>query len=193
MMGSLLACKRHAHSSASAESFLTGSSANYVEEMYKSWQIDPTSVHKSWDVFFRKTDEGAVPGEAYASPPEIYGHPIRYVTEAAPPPLPTEVTAAPADLQTAIQDHLAVYQLIRGYQTRGHNVADLDPLGILDADLDGAIPSELILENLGLENKLDDVFTLPDTTFIGGDQKALTLREIVSRLENVYCKKVSVI
>ena len=29
---------------------------------------------------------------------------------------------------------------------RGHNVADLDPLGILHADLDGDIPPELKLD-----------------------------------------------
>ena len=35
-------------------------------------------------------------------------------------------------------------------QLRGHNLATLDPLGILDADLDDSIPEELVLENWGL-------------------------------------------
>merc|ERR1711962_1122975 len=182
--------KRHAHSSVSAESFLNGTNATYVEEMYENWKVDPNSVHKSWDVFFRRTEEGAVPGEAYASPPDVYGHPVRYVTDVVAPAHSAEVGVAPAELQSAIQDHMNVYTLIRAYQTRGHNIADLDPLGILDADLDGEIPPELILENLGLENKLDQVFTLPETTFIGGGEAALPLREIVSRLENVYCRKL---
>lgn len=25
----------------------------YIDEMYSAWQKDPTSVHKSWDVYFR--------------------------------------------------------------------------------------------------------------------------------------------
>lgn len=29
-----------------AEPFLSGSSSNYVEEMYQSWLEDPSSVHK---------------------------------------------------------------------------------------------------------------------------------------------------
>ena len=34
--------------------------------------------------------------------------------------------------------------LIRAYQIRGHNIANLDPLGINDADLDDSMPPELI-------------------------------------------------
>ena len=35
-------------------------------------------------------------------------------------------------------------------KTRGHNVAKLDPLGILDADLDSETPRELLLRNYNL-------------------------------------------
>mgnify|MGYP001497515763 CR=1 FL=1 len=34
------------------------------------------------------------------------------------------------------------------------------------------------------------MFQLPKTTFIGGEEKSLALREIISRLENVYCKSI---
>lgn len=36
-------------------------------------------------------------------------------------------------------------------QTRGHHVAQLDPLGILEADLDSFVPSDLItsIDKLG--------------------------------------------
>ena len=38
-----------------------------------------------------------------------------------------------------------------GFQIRGHHVAQLDPLGILDADLDCFVPSDLItsIDKLG--------------------------------------------
>jgi len=182
------------YDSSTYESFLNGTSATYVEEMYEAWKADPTSVHKSWDVFFRRTDEGAPPGVAYQSPPEIYGHPIKYVTEVTVPADPSsagvQASAVPSDFQGLILDHLAVYSLIRSYQTRGHNVADLDPLGILDADLDGETPEELILETWGLsENDLDKEFTLPNTTFIASDgERTLKLRDIIKRLEGVYCQ-----
>jgi 2-oxoglutarate dehydrogenase E1 component len=36
------------------------------------------------------------------------------------------------------------------------------------------------------------VFKLPNTTFIGGSETSLTLRDILARLENVYCKHIGV-
>lgn len=39
---------------------------------------------------------------------------------------------------------------------------------------------------------MDRVFKLPSTTFIGGKDKSLTLREILNRLENAYCKHIGV-
>ena len=66
---------------------------------------------------------------------------------------------------------------------RGHNIADLDPLGINSADLDDTIPIELEPEYYGLtEADMDREFFLPMSTFIGGEKDKLTLREIVSRL-----------
>ena len=67
---------------ASSESFLDGSSAVYVEEMYAAWKADSSSVHKSWDAFFRNTESGMAPGEAYMSPPTLRG-------ERATPPTPS--------------------------------------------------------------------------------------------------------
>ena len=48
---------------AAAESFLNASSGAYVDEMYDSWSRDPTSVHASWDAYFR--------GATYTSPPSL--------------------------------------------------------------------------------------------------------------------------
>ncbi|XP_043911554.1 2-oxoglutarate dehydrogenase-like, mitochondrial [Protopterus annectens] len=75
------------------------------------------------------------------------------------------------------------------HKIRGHHVAQLDPLGILDADLDSFVPSDLIttIDKLGLyglhESDLDKAFRLPTTTFIGGKESSLSLREIIKRLE----------
>jgi hypothetical protein len=54
-----------------SESFLDGSSAVYVEEMYQAWKADSSSVHKSWDAFFRNAEAGIAPGGAYMSPPTL--------------------------------------------------------------------------------------------------------------------------
>lgn len=46
---------------------------------------------------------------------------------------------------------LLLYSFIFFFQIRGHHVAQLDPLGILDADLDSFVPSDLIttIDKLG--------------------------------------------
>lgn len=36
----------------SNETFLNGSSANYIDAMHAQWQRDPTSVHASWHAYF---------------------------------------------------------------------------------------------------------------------------------------------
>ena len=43
---------------------------------------------------------------------------------------------------------LLLQALIRAYQIRGHNIANLDPLGINDADLDNSTPPELIVNEV---------------------------------------------
>ncbi|XP_020628444.1 2-oxoglutarate dehydrogenase, mitochondrial-like isoform X2 [Orbicella faveolata] len=123
------------------------------------------------------------PGQAY-QPPPILGQMAGMVATRQTVPSAVDQST----INSLVSDHLAVYSLIRCYQIRGHNKAQLDPLGILQADLSDSIPADLSLEYWGLgEADLDKVFQLPNTTYIGGNTDVLTLREIVSRLESSYC------
>ena len=83
----------------SSESFLNGSSSVYVEQMYDHWKRDPSSVHSSWDSFFRNVDSGLGPGQAFQRPSAV-----------APP-----LSGGTLDVKT-LQDHLKVQALIRAYQ-----------------------------------------------------------------------------
>uniref|UniRef100_A0AAY4APJ8 2-oxoglutarate dehydrogenase complex component E1 n=1 Tax=Denticeps clupeoides TaxID=299321 RepID=A0AAY4APJ8_9TELE len=172
-----------------AEPFLNGTSSNYVEEMYYAWLEDPKSVHKSWDIFFRNANAGAPPGMAYQSPPPV-GETLSGLSQVQ--------TGTQPNVEKLVEDHLAVQSLIRTYQIRGHHVAQLDPLGIMDADLDSYVPTDIITssDKLGLygldESDLDRVFRLPTTTYIGGSETALALREIIRRLEAAYCQHIGV-
>ncbi|NP_001125317.1 2-oxoglutarate dehydrogenase complex component E1 isoform X3 [Pongo pygmaeus] len=175
-----------------AEPFLSGTSSNYVEEMYCAWLENPKSVHKSWDIFFRNTNAGAPPGTAYQSPLPLSRGSLAAVAHAQ------SLVEAQPNVDKLVEDHLAVQSLIRAYQIRGHHVAQLDPLGILDADLDSSVPADIIssTDKLGFygldESDLDKVFHLPTTTFIGGQESALPLREIIRRLEMAYCQHIGV-
>ncbi|XP_061655439.1 2-oxoglutarate dehydrogenase complex component E1 isoform X3 [Phyllopteryx taeniolatus] len=165
---------RRGTKSSSAETFVNGANGNYVEEMYLAWLREPTSVHKSWDVVFRSAHA------AQRSPASLRGT--------------LQHSAAP-DVEKLLGDHLAVHTLIRNYQVRGHHIAKLDPLEISCVDLDDApcsIGSHKV-GSYGLDHSdLDKMFRLPKTTFIGGNQDALTLREIIRRLEEAYCQHIGV-
>ncbi|BFF99304.1 2-oxoglutarate dehydrogenase-like mitochondrial [Drosophila madeirensis] len=172
------------YNSAAAEPFANGSTATYVEEMYNAWLRDPASVHTSWDAYFRSN--------TYTSPPNLA--PVQANT------LPLTafnlgggaVAGAAPDSKT-IDDHLAVQAIIRSYQIRGHNIAHLDPLEINSPELPGNSSTKTIYANFSFgEQDMERQFKLPSTTFIGGDEASLPLKEILNRLENVYCNKIGV-
>jgi len=189
------------YNSAAAEPFLNGSSSAYVEEMYNAWLADPSTVHASWDAYFRNN--------SYASPPSLAPPPKNHVpisqfTGAGSALAPAGYAGPPmAGYQVddkLVDDHLAVQAIIRSYQSRGHLMADIDPLGIINSETqigpDG-VPrraNEKVTRNYMLfgEHDMDRVFKLPSTTFIGGKDKFLPLREILNRLENAYCNKIGV-
>ncbi|XP_007524457.1 2-oxoglutarate dehydrogenase complex component E1 isoform X1 [Erinaceus europaeus] len=186
-----------------AEPFLSGTSSNYVEEMYYAWLENPKSVHKSWDIFFRNTNAGAPPGTAYQSPLPLSAGSLSTMARVQP------VVGAQPNVDKLVEDHLAVQSLIRAYQVRGHHIAKLDPLGISCVNFDDApvtvssnVDLAVFKERLRMltvggfygldESDLDKVFHLPTTTFIGGQESALPLREIIRRLEMAYCQHIGV-
>ncbi|XP_075163600.1 2-oxoglutarate dehydrogenase-like, mitochondrial isoform X1 [Haematobia irritans] len=164
-----------------------GSSATYVEDMYRAWQRDPTCVHTSWDSYFRSGVYEPVPSVA---------HPQRDL-------MPISQFCCGGGLnQKAIDDHILVNDIIRSYQTRGFLAANLDPLGIvthsktvtkcgvqLNANENVFIKGDFFKD----ERNLDQTFKLTGTTtFIGGDETELTFREILNRLEKIYCHTMGI-
>ncbi|KAF5288848.1 hypothetical protein FQA39_LY03727 [Lamprigera yunnana] len=190
-----------------AEPFLNGSSGAYVEDMYNAWLKDPSSVHASWDSFFRNSAQG---GRGYQAPPSLSlpGKNEVYLSTSTP----LSGGAGGHVDEKAIDDHLSVQAIIRSYQIRGHHSAKLDPLGINSADLEEQSSSDLLLTNMfdhpsrtyseqlrqqikelaKTETDMDRQFKLPSTTYIGGNDKQLPLREILRRLEYAYCRHIGV-
>ena len=87
--------------------------------------------------------------------------------------------------------HSQVQLLVRAYQVRGHHVADLDPLGIMDPDLSDHVPPELELSHFGFtERDLDKQITLGPGIlphFATEDRKAMSLGEIIKLCKRIYC------
>ncbi|OQS07064.1 2-oxoglutarate dehydrogenase E1 component [Thraustotheca clavata] len=169
-----------------SESFISGTNNVYVEEMYKTWSKDPTSVHKSWDVYFRQVEDGAIPGEAFIPPPTIQAG----VTPVARGAVSQEVLGG-------INHALGLSYLIRAYQSRGHEMANLDPLGLQNRPV---LP-ELDIKMYGFTDAdLDKTITIPKN-FASGvtgfleeltEGKNPTLGQIVQRLKETYCSSIGV-
>ncbi|VDP77156.1 unnamed protein product [Echinostoma caproni] len=172
--------------SSSQEPFINGTSSHYIEDIYEAWRNDPSSVHKSWDIYFRGVTAGAQFGQAYARPPTLGRQALSFQPSATP-----SIRAEP-NVKT-IEDHLSVQAIIRSYQVRGHLAAHLDPLNITSPS-EGTARYIVYKRYLGEsgEPDLDKTFRLPPTTYIGGDKHELTLREIIRRLEEVYCQHIGV-
>lgn len=49
----------------SADNFLSGANANYIDYMYAQWQEDPSSVHASWNAYFSGGDA------SFSTPPTL--------------------------------------------------------------------------------------------------------------------------
>ncbi|KIJ17944.1 hypothetical protein PAXINDRAFT_111700 [Paxillus involutus ATCC 200175] len=164
--------------------FANGTNAYYAEEMYRHWRQDPKSVHISWDTYFSGLDHGLPSAKAFQPPPGLIAPPA----DGAP--------ALHAAGGAELDDHLKVQLLVRAYQVRGHHVAELDPLGILDADLADVHPPELELSRYGFtERDLDKQIALGPGIlphFATEDRKTMSLRDIIKTLQRIYCGAVGI-
>ncbi|KAF9888024.1 2-oxoglutarate dehydrogenase E1 component [Aspergillus nanangensis] len=168
------------------DSFLSGNTANYVDEMYVAWKNDPSSVHISWQTYFKNMEDGNMPvSQAFQPPPTLVPTPTGGVPQTMP--------GAGLNLAgSEVTNHLKVQLLVRAYQARGHHKAKIDPLGIRgDAEAFGySKPKELELDHYGFtERDLDEEFTLGPgilPRFATESRKKMTLREIIGACEKIY-------
>jgi 2-oxoglutarate dehydrogenase E1 component len=163
-----------------AEAVFNGTNAAYIEEMFRVWKQDPSKVHASWDAYFRT-------GQVAAPPPLVTDAAATVGAAAARP-----AVGAPDDSLVA-----RVIQMIRAFQVRGHFLAKLDPLGI-DKQRRGFLsaPKELSLEYYGFqEADMDRAVNINMTNvkgFLSRMGKQLTLRQLYSRLQEIYTGTVGV-
>eukprot|EP01103_Thecamoeba_quadrilineata_P018470 TRINITY_DN703_c0_g3_i1.p1 TRINITY_DN703_c0_g3~~TRINITY_DN703_c0_g3_i1.p1 ORF type:complete len:987 (+),score=207.75 TRINITY_DN703_c0_g3_i1:44-3004(+) len=152
--------------STSSDNYLHGTSATYVEEMFRSWKNDPSSVHNSWDQFF-KSD-----GQQFET-------------------ISSDAGLSHESITSSIQDSLRMYLLVRAFQVVGHRIADLDPLKLETR----TVPPELTIEYYGFtEADLDREFYVGHflSGYISGEQSHVTLRDLYDRLNKTYSGTIGV-
>ncbi|MGH7199779.1 MAG: 2-oxoglutarate dehydrogenase E1 subunit family protein, partial [Planctomycetaceae bacterium] len=158
---------------------LNSQSLAFVEDLYANYLTDPHSVSAEWREHF----EGWRQAEPASVQPKLaptfrrrslfHGGNGRTRDGAA-------LLTAPD--QPILQER--VDQLIRNYRVRGHMVAKVDPLGQQTQQ-----PIELDPAFYGLTEA--DFHREFSTTSIGGPE-VRTLREIIRRLRNTYCRSIGV-
>ena len=128
--------------------FANGTNAAYIDAMYHEWNNDPSSVHKSWDIYFRSG--------SYVSPPTL--------TSDLSSNKSTSNYQAPNISSSTINqgnnEGARLVQMIRSHQVRGHLLAKLDPLNLplKEEQLNrrNALTKSLHLESYGFnENDLN--------------------------------------
>jgi len=167
----------------------SSSSLGFVEEIYSRYLDDPTSVEPEWRQYFQSMSNGDAPDTSSQIGPKFRPASLFNPTApGAPAPVHKNNLDYDADESSRIaraavlQDR--VDQFIRSYRARGHMVAQLDPLGRPQE-----FPEQLTPEYFGLsEADLDRKFS--SETLAGEDR--LTLREIIERLRNTYCRYIGV-
>ncbi|KAK5113778.1 2-oxoglutarate dehydrogenase E1 component [Meristemomyces frigidus] len=177
-----------------SDSFLSGNSANYVDEMYMAWKDDPSSVHISWQAYFRNMESGDMPtSRAFTPPPTLMPQ-----VGGVPSTIPSAGTSASTGQGSDVMTHLKVQLLVRAYQARGHHKAKIDPLGIKNESLNNrhSNPKELDPKNYQFtEADFDKEFELGPgilPRFKTDNRDKMTLREIIEACEMIYCGPIGI-
>ncbi len=164
-----------------ANSYLFGGNAPYVEELYEAYLDNPGSVPDNWRAYFDSMQN--VPAVDGSSKPDV-GHAsvIASFAERAKAG-PIRVVTASTDVEMG-RKRVAVTQLIAAYRYLGSQWANLDPLQRQERKM---IP-ELDPTFYGFTDAdMDIVFNISNTYF--GPETA-TLRDLLNFLRDTYCRAI---
>ncbi len=164
-----------------ATSPLYGSNAPAVEAMYEQYIRNPDSVPEGWRRYFQTLDDG----QAEVAHGPIRERLIEKIRSARGNG--AGVAAASGPGLPAGEKQAAVARLIQIYYLRGHQIAAIDPLGIMERHT----PGVLKLDYLGLgESDMDTEFFTG--SLAGSASRRMKLRDILDLLRKMYCGKIGV-
>lgn len=164
-------------------SHIAGGNATYVEDLYEQYLSDPNSVPEQWREYFDKLPR------VETALTQIQDVPHSAVRESfariSKMRVRTEATVAHDSQATAHErKQVRVLALISAYRQRGHQRAQLDPLGLAEREQVGDL--ELSFHDLSIAD-LETPFQV-GSMHIG--QTDATLQQIIDALEMTYCNTV---
>ena len=148
-------------------------SAPYIEALYESFLKDPNSVSDDWKIYFETLPKNS-DNETDISHKDVikkFKNQRRRRT----------YSSKPSANKSIDEKQIRVIQLIQSYRNRGHQRANLDPLGIRKT----SVCEDLDIDFHGLqESDLEKKFNT-DTLNINQDEASL--EEIINSLKKIYC------
>ena len=161
-------------------SYLFGSNAPYIEELYEEFLNNPDSVEEYWRQYF--SELAAQPGFAKR---DVAHRPIQesFVKLAKSRP----IAVGTVD-ENMLKKQVGVLRLISAYRIQGVGAAQLDPLKRKPPiHIEGLDPKFHGLSDEDMAVK----FNVGPGDF-GGQYEKLTLSEILSKLKQTYCGSVGI-
>ena len=146
------------------DSFKNGGNSEYLEILYEDYLKNPNSLPSEWKKYFDSIQNGQI-DVSHKSIEEQFKN-KKFPTE-------TKVEISENSKASDVQN------LINAYRRRGHQVADIDPLGLR---LKKEVPDlELGFHNLS-ENDFESSFSISNFQ----NSKELSLKDIISSLKQTY-------
>ena len=172
------------------KSFLSGANSTFIVEMYKKWLNDSNSVDQTWKDWFTSLDN--ISNEIETRPDweknfsKVVGvnNYIESINEVAKG-IEGKKSHNADDVRSATLDSIRALMLIRAYRFRGHLMANLDPLNLIEKE----IHPELNPETYGFTK--DDYERPIFINYVLGLEIA-TLKEILEVLKKTYCSSIGV-
>ncbi len=162
----------------SANTYLFGGNAPYVEEMYENYLANPGSVPDTWRQYFDALQH--VPAVDGSNARDVPHMPVINAFAERAKQGGTRVVMANADVEMG-RKRTAVQQLIAAYRNVGQRWADLDPLQRTERP---NIP-ELEPSFYGFTDADQETVFDISNTFFGKDR--MSLRELINALRETYC------
>src|SRR5947209_7815029 len=204
--------RQDANAAFALSSFLQGTNATYIDDIYARYEKDPGSVDTDWQEFFKSLKDSPADVQKNAEGPswgrnnwpltpqdeltsaldgnwaeveKIVGAKLAAKAQAKGPAQGKGAEVSAADIHQATRDSVRALMLIRAYRMRGHFHAKLDPLGIeAPRDREELDPRSYGFVEADFDRKifLDHVLGL----------EYGTLREIVGICDRTYCQTLGV-
>ena len=154
-------------------SHISAGHAAYLESLYEIFINNPEDLSKEWFDFFTN-----LPSHPKSNGEISHLEIIKDFKNISRNNITSEVSVD--------ERQGKVIRLIQSYRNRGHLKAKLDPLGMMER----RFVEDLDIEFHGLSDEdLDQIF-YTDTLDTGSDKS--TLREIINRLEEIYCGNIGI-